>query len=119
MVGKRLKQARKLAGLTQEELAERVHMDSTASRISHYENETHNPPFQLVCKFADVLNVPECWFYCRDDQMAEYILSTFIKHEEFRLKPDEVNKLKLLGDELEKINKIICELINKKTDRLN
>lgn len=47
------------------------------SRLSHYENGTHKPTFELVCEFARVLDVPECYFYTVDDILAEEILKLY------------------------------------------
>ncbi|EAW6614385.1 XRE family transcriptional regulator, partial [Salmonella enterica] len=44
------------------------------SRLSHYENGTHKLTFELVCEFARVLNVPECYFYIVNDGVADAIL---------------------------------------------
>ncbi|WP_419555552.1 helix-turn-helix domain-containing protein [Serratia symbiotica] len=74
-----MKEARKLKKMSQEKLGLEAEMEiSTArSRISQYENDAVNPPFELVCKFADVLGMPESYFYTRDDAFAEKILSLY------------------------------------------
>lgn len=51
------------------------------SRMSHYEKGTHRPTFELVCAFADALNVPESYFYTRNDSFAEAILRLHVEHE--------------------------------------
>jgi Helix-turn-helix. len=65
--------------MSQEKLGLEAEMEiSTArSRISQYENDTVNPSFELVCKFADVLEMPESYFYTRDDTFADKILSLY------------------------------------------
>lgn len=114
MIGKRLKTARKLAKLTQEELAERTNMDLMASSISHYENETHSPSFNVVCQLAEVLDVPECWFYCRDDKLANTILENHKTNSEFRITPDEILQLKSMEQQLENISLAVKEMISKR-----
>lgn len=79
MIGRRLKAARKLKKISQERLGLEAGMDvSTArSRISQYENDSVKPPFELVCKFADVLGFPDSYFYTRDNEFAEQILDIY------------------------------------------
>lgn len=114
MIGRRLKQARKAAGLTQDDLAELADMDSAASSISHYENETHSPPFPLVCQFAEALDIPECWFYCRDDKLAQLIIDNHQKNKEFRLDPEEILELRDMGHHFEKMTSIVSEMLRKR-----
>lgn len=77
MVPKRLKQARKLAGISQEKLGLLAGIDEATarSRISQYENGFHTPTFKLMCEIAKHLNVPEGFFYTTDDVLAEKILN--------------------------------------------
>lgn len=65
MIPKRLKAARLRAQLTQERLGVLAGIEEATaySRLSHYEHGTHKPTFELVCGFAHVLGVPECYFY--------------------------------------------------------
>lgn len=79
MVPRRLKIARELAGMTQEELATAVGIseDTGYSRMSHYESGRHKPKFELVCRFAEVLNVPEGYFYTIDDTFADAMLKLY------------------------------------------
>ncbi|VEB95363.1 Helix-turn-helix [Cedecea lapagei] len=77
MLTHRLKEARIRAGLSQERLGILAGIDeATASpRMNQYERGTHAPDFSLACKFAEVLNVPACYFYTVDDELAELTLS--------------------------------------------
>ena len=77
MVPERLKSLRIQAGLSQEKLAVMAGIDeSTArSRISQYENGVYHPKFEQVCQFARVFDVPVCYFYADDDELATLILS--------------------------------------------
>lgn len=83
MVPKRLKAARLKAKLSQEKLGVMAGIEEATaySRMSHYEKGTHRPTFELVCAFADALNVPESYFYTRNDSFAEALLKLYIDHE--------------------------------------
>lgn len=83
MIPKRLKEARQRAKLTQERLGVLAGIEEATaySRLSHYENGTHKPTFDLVCEFARVLNVPECYFYTVDDGFAEAVLDLYSRWE--------------------------------------
>lgn len=76
MIPRRLKEARLRAKLTQEKLGVLAGIEEATaySRLSHYENGTHKPTFELVCEFARVLDVPECYFYTIDDELANLIV---------------------------------------------
>ena len=79
MVPKRLRIARDLADMSQEDLAAAagVSEETGSSRISHYEHGRHQPKFELVCQMAKVLNVPEGYFYTLDDSFAEAMLKLY------------------------------------------
>ncbi|RRO13322.1 helix-turn-helix domain-containing protein [Pectobacterium aquaticum] len=72
----RLKTARLQANLTQEKLGVLAGIEEATarSRISQYESGIHRPTFEMMCAFAKVLNVPECYFYTVDDDFSEIIL---------------------------------------------
>ncbi|ACS87186.1 helix-turn-helix domain-containing protein [Musicola paradisiaca] len=74
----RLKTARLRANLTQEKLGVLAGIEEATarSRISQYESGIHRPTFEMICAFAKVLNVPECYFYTVDDDFAEVVLKT-------------------------------------------
>jgi len=83
---KRLKDARKKAGLTQEKLGILAGVDeaSASARMNQYEKGKHEPDFSMVERLAAVLNVSESYFYEKDDTVAEILfrihrLSTFQK----------------------------------------
>ncbi|MCI4187859.1 helix-turn-helix domain-containing protein [Dickeya dianthicola] len=75
----RLKTARLRANLTQEKLGVLAGIEEATarSRISQYESGIHRPTFEMMCAFAKVLNVPECYFYTVDDDFAEIILKIY------------------------------------------
>jgi len=54
-IGKRLKEARERAGLTQEELGRKIGV--TGSSITNYEKETSHPKEPIMYKLIDVLDI--------------------------------------------------------------
>ncbi len=76
MLPYRLKQARERMGLAQQRLGILAGIDeATASaRMNQYERGVHTPDFELVCRLAAILQVPACYFYTREDELAEMIL---------------------------------------------
>ncbi|EQB98952.1 helix-turn-helix domain-containing protein [Photorhabdus temperata] len=119
MIGKRLKAARKAAKMTQTELAKRAGIDElTVSRISHYETDTHSPNFQQACRFADVLDVPECYLYCRDDVLAEQLLTIHNRYKKFRLNPAEITELERAETQLLAVTQTIHSLLNRRVEIL-
>lgn len=69
----RLKQARKLIGISQKELGVRIGMDesSASGRMNHYEKGRHVPDVETLRKIAAELNVPLNYFFCEDELSAE------------------------------------------------
>lgn len=69
---KRLKEARTRAGLSQERLGVLAEIDemSSSARMNQYERGKHEPDFSMVERIAKVLNVPESYFYAKDDEAA-------------------------------------------------
>ena len=55
--GQRIKAARKAAGLTQQELADRLHVSFV--NISQYENDKRNPKLETLRKIAAAIGVPD------------------------------------------------------------
>jgi len=116
MIGKRLRAARKKAGLTQAELAKAAGIDQTVSRISHYETGSHTPNFQQACKFADVLGVPECYLYCRDDLLAEYLISVYNQQKNYHLNPTEVTDLHVAYSQLVELTQTIATMLDRRIE---
>ncbi|HHH2820666.1 TPA: helix-turn-helix transcriptional regulator, partial [Enterobacter hormaechei subsp. hoffmannii] len=52
---------------------------TTSARMNQYEKGIHTPDFVLACKLAEVLNIPACYFYTVEDDLAEYIYTYLIK----------------------------------------
>lgn len=79
MLPHRLKEARLKAGLSQQKLGILAGIDeATASaRMNQYERGIHTPDFALACKLAEVLNVPACYFYTVEDDLAEVVMGWF------------------------------------------
>ncbi len=72
---KRLKEARKSAGLSQERLGIEAGIDpgSASARLNQYEKGVHEPGESTVQQIAAVLNLPPAYFYCEDDEMAHLL----------------------------------------------
>jgi transcriptional regulator with XRE-family HTH domain len=66
---KRLKEARRGAGLSQERLGVLVGIDemSASARMNQYERGKHEPDFSMVERIARVLKVPVSFFFAQDD----------------------------------------------------
>jgi len=83
MLANRLKEARLRKGLSQEKLGILAQIDeSTASaRMNQYERGIHTPDFELVCRLAVILDVPSCYFYTQEDELAELVLQWYINQK--------------------------------------
>jgi transcriptional regulator with XRE-family HTH domain len=92
---KRLKEARIKKGYSQERLGLESELDpmSASARMNRYELAKRTPDFSLVEKFAEVLDVPPPYFFSKDDDMAEVILS----FSKLRTQ-QKAELIKLLGD---------------------
>ena len=77
VLGKRLKEARLRAGLSQEQLGIDAGLDpmSASARMNRYELGNRVPNFELVQELAKVLKVPAPYFYADDEAMAKLILA--------------------------------------------
>lgn len=76
--GKRLKQARQAADLSQKALGIEAGIDEfvASTRINRYERGIHKPDLLTVRKLADVLKVPMAFFFSdTDDEIADLLLS--------------------------------------------
>ena len=76
LFARRMKQARKMLGVSQMELGVRAGIDesSASARINQYERGKHTPDFLTVCNLAKVLEVPAAYFYAEDDNLSELIM---------------------------------------------
>lgn len=86
---KRLKEARKRAGLSQEKLGVMAGIDemSSSARMNQYERGKHEPDFSMVERIARALDVPEAFFYAKDDGAARILVA------HHRLQPEGREKL--------------------------
>ncbi|MGH6648208.1 helix-turn-helix domain-containing protein [Aquabacterium sp.] len=76
VLGKRLDEARKRKGLSQERLGVLAGIDemSAGARVNQYIKSKHAPDSGTVERLAAVLEVPVPYLYADDDQMAELLL---------------------------------------------
>lgn len=75
--GKRLREARLRAELTQDALGVAIGLDEGPAciRISRYESGVHNPSLEVLWELANALRVPPAYLVTEDDQLAQTILS--------------------------------------------
>lgn len=73
--GKRLKQARLAAGLSQKQLGVQAGIDESvaSTRINRYEVGVHMPDMLIARALATVLHVPSAYFYAVEDDLAEFL----------------------------------------------
>lgn len=78
-IARRLRQARKSAGISQRTLGELAGIDSSSAsaRINQYETGKHNPNFTVLVQLGRVLNFPVSFFYEVDDELADVILKLY------------------------------------------
>ena len=76
VLAKRLREARLVAGLSQERLGVLAGIDeaSASARMNQYERGKHEPDWLTVQNIASVLKVPVAYFYA-DDAEAELLLA--------------------------------------------
>lgn len=74
--GKRLKEARTAAGLSQKQLGIEAGLDPfvASTRINRYEVGVHKADYQITQKLALILGVPSGYFYTEDDALAEIMV---------------------------------------------
>ena len=77
IVAKRLREARKKMGISQERLGVLAGIDefSASARINQYERGKHIPDLNTLERLAAVLETPAPYFYAADQGLAEYILN--------------------------------------------
>ncbi|WP_035058541.1 helix-turn-helix domain-containing protein [Andreprevotia chitinilytica] len=75
IIGKRLKEARTAAGLSQERLGILAGIDefSASARMNQYERGKHEPDFKTMARLAETLGYPQSYFYETNDQLAQLI----------------------------------------------
>ena len=71
MLSKRLKSARKMRKMSQEDLAKKI--NTTKSIISNYENEYSSPSNEVLTRIADVLDVTTDYLLGRTDNPKGHV----------------------------------------------
>ena len=81
IIAARLKEARLMAKLTQEQLGVLAGIDeaSASARMNQYERGRHVPDFSMMVKIGEVLGVPTPYFYAEDSELANLLSLTGIK----------------------------------------
>ncbi|WP_329851636.1 helix-turn-helix transcriptional regulator [Stenotrophomonas pavanii] len=74
--GRRLRVARRVAGLSQVELGALLGMNekSASSRLSRYERGEREPDYETLAALSEALGVPPAYFHASSDVLAEVIL---------------------------------------------
>ncbi|MFA8491451.1 helix-turn-helix domain-containing protein [Xanthomonas campestris] len=74
--GRRLRAARRVAGLSQVELGALLGMNekSASSRLSRYERGEREPDHETLAALSNALGVPPAYFHAGSDVLAEVIL---------------------------------------------
>ncbi|QSQ54327.1 helix-turn-helix transcriptional regulator [Xanthomonas translucens pv. undulosa] len=74
--GRRLRAARRVAGLSQVELGALLGMNEKAasSRLSRYERGEREPDHETLAALSEALGVPPAYFHASSDVLAEVIL---------------------------------------------
>jgi transcriptional regulator with XRE-family HTH domain len=77
--GKRLKEARLAAGISQKTLGIQAGLDPSvaSTRINRYELGVHKADYKIAQLLSRILHVPTGYFYTEDDQLAELILIAY------------------------------------------
>ncbi len=106
--GQRLLSARKMAGLSLQDLAEKMNIDITKQALSQYEKGQTNPSSKVVISLSNALDLPVDYFFKVSDVKLENL--EFRKRSTLSQKEIEAARLKTM-DYLEKYLEIE-ELLN-------
>lgn len=109
MYGDRIKYLREKAGLTQEELANRVKIKRAS--LSHYEKNRREPPYKVVKKIADFFEVSVDWILDEENSAIKgpnLDLKKLLKEKELTW-GDE----KLSEEDQETLRRIILALLDR------
>ena len=89
VIGRRLKEARQLAELSQEQLGllAGLEVESASARMNRYERGTRVPDVALLAKIGAVLNLPVMYFYAVTDDEAKLLTAYH------RMPPDDRAKV--------------------------
>lgn len=71
--GRRLKEARTAAGLSQKQLGIQAGLDQfvASTRINRYELGIHKADYKIVQNLSKILDVPTGYFYTEEDDLAD------------------------------------------------
>lgn len=74
--GRRLKDARTAAGLSQKQLGILAGLDLfvASTRINRYELGVHKADYQIAQRLSQILDVPSGYFYTENDTLAELMV---------------------------------------------
>lgn len=78
LFGRRLRDARLAAGMTQAQLGGLLGMDdqnTAAPRVSRYETGKYEPSLETMAQIADALGLPVAYFHATSDPLAQIILA--------------------------------------------
>ena len=77
ITGRRIRALREELGWSQERLGVEIGIDesSARARISRYELGVHESPLPILKLIATALNVPLCYLFCEDDNLAGLLLA--------------------------------------------
>lgn len=121
MVPKRLKDARKSAGLSQEKLLQLTYVDTVSdkSQVSNYESGKYAPPYEFIVQVAKALDYPETYFYALDDVYAETLLQMHRNKTDPAFNPYiiEVQELKKQLDEAKRMTMALAEFLGNKKSK--
>ena len=75
ILSKRIREARRLAGISQERLAIEIGIDpaSASARMNRYEQGTRVPDPTIVERIASELGLPMAYFYAANDDEAKLL----------------------------------------------
>ncbi|MBR5247842.1 MAG: helix-turn-helix transcriptional regulator [Lachnospiraceae bacterium] len=89
-LGSKIKELRIAKGMTQKKLAKLLHVSN--STLSSYENNRYEPPLHLLCKIADLFEVP-----------TDYLLGRTRLHQSFHILNNKINDNYTVGHLMNKI----------------
>ncbi|QDA74593.1 XRE family transcriptional regulator [Listeria seeligeri] len=104
MISERIKTARKVRKLTQEDLAKRV--NTSKATISNYENKYSSPSAEMIILLANALDVTTDYLLGKSDSMYPEQIKKLVENKELNAwlydlienKPEDIERLKELMD---------------------
>jgi len=101
-IGKRIREARVRADMTQEQLGVAIGLDEgpASARISRYESGVHYPSAQLIQPLADALAVPAPYLVTEHERIAALLLDLY----------------KLDDEQLDRVEELVAEVATPSVD---